>query len=178
MDNKILYTILNNDPNVKNLNFLGVFPINLVPIAAIRSQPCCLIVNTKPHTHQGEHWVAVVKTDDRNGLYFDSYGNPPFNLEEIGLVLDSCVEWTFNKIRLQSTYSAVCGQYCVFFLTHLAKGYSLKHITYLLNEGDSCSNDAFVFNYIKELYPYDELKDLSVVDFPFMFSQVSTANNI
>lgn len=178
MDNKMLYAILNNDADVNNLNFLGVFPINLVPIAAIRTQPCCLIVNTKPHTHGGEHWVAVIKSEDKKGIFFDSYGNPPFNLEEVGLILETCVEWTFNPTRLQSTFSATCGQYCVFFLTHFAKGYSLKHIVYLLNEGDSCANDAFVFSYIQEAYPYDELKALKIVDFPFMFSQMSTANNI
>lgn len=179
MDNKMLYAVLQSDQNVKNINFLGVFPINLIPIAAVKDSECCMVINTKPHTHPGEHWVAIVKTADRKGIYFDSYGNPPFNMEEIGLVLDTCDDWTYNETRLQSSYSAVCGQYCIFFLTHIARGYNLKHIVHIINEGDSCANDALIFNYIKETYEHDDnIQKLKVIDFPFLFSQHSTSNNV
>ena len=178
MDNRILYAILNNDQQVRAMNFLGVFPIDLIPISSLTNSDCCLVVNTKPHHHPGEHWVAVVKSAYGNGIYFDSYGNPPYNLEEVGLILDTCKEWTYNKTRLQSSYTTVCGQYCIFFLTHIARGYSLDQITHLLNEGDSCTNDALIYTYINEKYPLEEVKKLEVVDFPFIFKQYSTTNNI
>jgi hypothetical protein len=173
MDNKLIYKILNNDEYVKELNFLGVFPRDLIPLTALRQQPCCMVVNTKPHSHPGDHWVAVVKTEDNNGIYFDSYGQPPYNLEEVGMILDSCVDWYFNDVKLQSPFSSVCGPYTIFFLTHYARGYSLKHISHLLNEGDLHANDAFIFNYIKEMYPYDTVQSLKVIDFPFNFKQTS-----
>lgn len=123
MDSKQIYRILKADRAVEELNFLGVFPIDLIPMSA-QKFPCCMVINTKPHDHPGEHWVAVVKTEDRKGIFFDSYGVPPYNLPEIGDVLNNCNEWTFNDIPLQSLYSTVCGQYVIFFLTHIAKGLS------------------------------------------------------
>ena len=103
---------------------------------------------------------------------------PPYNLEEIGLILDACKQWTHNKTRLQSAYTTVCGQYCIFYLLHAARGYSLNQITHLLDEGDTRANDAFIHTYIAEKYPYDEVKKLKAVDFPFILKQYSTANNV
>ena len=152
MDSKQIYSILKNDQNMDSLNFLGVFPIDLIPMAALKF-PCCAVINTKPQDHGGEHWVAVLKTENNKGIYFDSFGWPPYNLPEIGDVLESCDEWTFNDTRLQSTFSTVCGQYVIFFLTHFAKGYTLEHIVSLLsNDNDLNTNDAIIFNYIKSKY--------------------------
>lgn len=177
MDNKQLFTILKHDERVGDYNFLGVFPRDLIPVDSVTKFPCCFVVNTKPHTHPGEHWVCVLKTEDNKGIYFDSYGQPPFNFEEVGLVLENCTEWKFNDVPLQSPLSTVCGQYCIFFLTHIVRGYSLKHIAHMLNEGDSCANDAFIYNYIKEMYPVEKIKQVKVIDFPFIFSQISKSIN-
>lgn len=177
MDSKLIYRILTNDKRVKELNFLGVYPLDLIPINAL-NHPCCLVVNTKPSNHPGEHWVCIVKTEENKGIYFDSFGYPPYNLPEIGTVLDSCVEWSFNDTRLQSTFSTVCGQYCIFFLTHFAKGLCMEHIIHLINDsGDTHANDALIFNYIKRRYPLRELEALPIIDFPFIFNQVSKSLN-
>lgn len=173
MDSKLMYKILSNDRKVQELNFLGVFPLDLIPTSAL-NHPCCLVINTKPSNHPGEHWVCVVKTENNTGIYFDSFGFPPYNLPEIGLILDDCTEWIFNDIRLQSTFSTVCGQYCIFFLTHFARGLTMEHIIYLINDsGDTNANDALIFNYIKHKYPLRELNNLPVIDFPFIFNQIS-----
>jgi len=175
MNNLQIYKILKHDPKVQEANFLGVFPINLIPLAAM-DYPCCLIVNDKPHTHPGGHWIAIFKTADNKGFYFDSYGYPPSNMKEVATVLSTCETWEFNQTPLQTPYSAVCGQYCIFFLTHMAKGYTMANISYLLNDcGDTFSNDAFIFNYIREKYSvFESIKSLDVVDFPFMFQQISS----
>ena len=175
MDSKQIYKILKNDTNVSKLNFLGVFPIDLIPLSAMKF-PCCLVINTKPHDHPGEHWICLVKCENRRAIYFDSFGIPPFNLPEVGDILSNCDEWTFNETRLQSTFSTVCGQYVTFFLTHFAKGYTLEHIVELLNnDRDLEDNDAIIFNYIKNKYPdVDELSNLEIIDFPFIFTQVSS----
>lgn len=176
MDSRQIYAILKQDKDVSDLNFLGVFPIDLIPARALKF-PCCLVINTKPSTHPGEHWVCVVKTHDNRGIYFDSYGNSTFNLPEIGELFDGCVDWSFNSTRLQSQYSTVCGQYTIFVITHLARGYTLKHITTLINDcGDLYANDAFIFNYIKNKYANSDLNinELQVIDFPFIFNQISS----
>lgn len=175
MDSRQIYSILKGDQDVASLNFLGVFPIDLIPTTALKF-PCCLVINTKPSTHPGEHWVAVVKTEENNGIYFDSYGSSTYNLPEIGELFETCIDWSYNSVRLQSSYSTVCGQYTIFTIVHLAKGYTLNHITTLLNDcGDLYSNDAFIFNYIKNKYSDLNLNmnELQVVDFPFIFKQIS-----
>lgn len=175
MDSKTIYTVLQNDERVtRDLNFLGVFPLDMIPVTALLQYPCCLVVNTKPKDNPGEHWVCIVKTEENRGIYFDSFGYPPSNLPEIGLVLDSCDEWTYNESRLQSVISTVCGQYCIFFLTHFARGYSMDHITSLINDaGDQFANDALVFNYIRNKYDIASLQKLPIIDFPFVFQQIS-----
>ena len=83
MDSKQICKILKNDTNVSKLNFLGVFPIDLIPLSAMKF-PCCLVINTKPYDHPGEHWICLVKCEDRRAIYSDSFGIPPFNLPEVG----------------------------------------------------------------------------------------------
>ena len=175
MNSKQIYSILKSDTYVKNGNFLGVFPIDLIPMSAIK-YPCSMVINTKPSDHKGEHWVAVVKTDENTGIYFDSYGMPPYNLPEIGDVLEHCNEWTFND--RQSAISTVCGEYVVFFITHMARGYTLEHVIHmLLNEDDLYANDALVFGYVKEKYKHIEdanTESLQIVDLPFIMNQTSS----
>lgn len=176
MDNRQLYKILSGDKEVSKFNFVGVFAEDTITLSAL-DFPCCMIINTKPHTHQGEHWIAVFKTEHNIGIYFDSYGYPPTGSTNIAKVLDSCDEWIHNDVGLQSPYSTVCGQYCVFFLTHMARGYSLEKIAYLLNDsGDKHANDANIFNYVLHKYSKtsNDLSELEIVDFPFVFSQIST----
>ena len=96
MGSKQIYKILKNDTNVRKLNFLGVFPIDLIPLSAMKFS-CCLVINTKPHDHPGEHWNCLVKCEDRRAIYFDSFGIPPFNLPEVGDILSNCDKWTFNE---------------------------------------------------------------------------------
>ena len=151
MDTKQIYSILKADDAVRATNFLGCFPLDLIPISALR-YPCSLVINSKPQDHPGEHWVCVVKTEGNKGIFFDSYGFPPYNMPEVEEVLDECETWTYNETGLQSSFSAVCGQYVIFFLTHIARGYSLDHVIHLLNDlGDKHANDAFIFNYAREM---------------------------
>lgn len=162
--------ILSSDQYLKGLNYEGVYPRDKIPERTLSTYPCCAVVNTKPHTHPGQHWVCFVKDCDNKGIYFDSYGYPPYNLEEVVQIMESCDSWEFNKVPLQTLYSTVCGQYCVFFLTHIAKGFTLEHIQTLLNDaGDTLANDAFVFSFITNKY-HRELSNtdkLSIADTSF-----------
>lgn len=154
MDALQIDSILRRDPYVGKLNYLGVFPSDEIPKEAIDGYPCCAVVNTKPHNHPGMHWVSFVKDEKNFGTYFSSYGDPPVNFEEMSIVLQSCDEWQFNDVQLQTFFSAVCGQYCVFFLTHFARGFSLDSVIELINDsGDTFSNDALIFSYINSRYP-------------------------
>ena len=175
MDNKQLYEILKADKYVDAANVLGVFPIDLIPVFVLKF-PCCLVINTKPQSHPGEHWVAVFKMEDNVGIYFDSYGSPPYNLPEIRELLEPCEGWTFNETVLHSPWSTVCRQYCLFALLQLARGHSLEYIVKLLNDcGDTYANDASIFNYIQEKYGQEEqsIQRLKIVDFLFLSTQIA-----
>ena len=58
-----------------------------------------------------------------------------------------CDEWDFNERKLQSDWSDVCGQYCVFYLSHRARGYSMNKIVQLFND-NTMLNDAKVSRFV------------------------------
>lgn len=153
MDAAQIDSILTGDKHVKKMNYLGVYPADEIPEHAIDAYPCCAVVNTKPHNHPGMHWVCFVKDEKNNGTYFDSYGTGPGNFEEMSVVLESCHQLEFNDTQLQTPFSAVCGQYCIFFIIHKARGFSLQQIVDMVyDSGDTYASDASVYSYIQNRY--------------------------
>jgi hypothetical protein len=176
MDAQQIYSILKSDDFVSQQNFFGVFPSDLIPISALH-YPCCLVVNTKPVSHSGEHWIVIVKSSKNTGYYFDSYGMSPANFTEAAVVLEPTINWDHNKVQLQSLLTTVCGQYCVFFLLHIARGLSPKQIVDFLNDnGDTAANDAFIFTFFKQRY--DGFEDTKLIDFPFIKKQIASISTV
>lgn len=169
MDSGQIHTILTEELDNEQVNYLGVFPRDRIPITSLDS-PCCLVHNTDPYGQSGTHWVAIYKDRHNRGFYFDSFGIPPQHRES-KLCLDHCKEYYYNKRKLQSIWSTVCGQYCIFFVTHMARGYSMDQIIKFLNDNnDTESNDTFVNDYITTKY---NIANLSTVDYPFILKQIS-----
>ena len=56
-------------------------------------------------------------------------------------------EWDFNKRKLQSIWTDVCGQYCMFYLSHRARGHNLNKIVNMF-DNDSAPNDNRVFKFV------------------------------
>mgnify|MGYP001800016803 FL=1 len=178
MNTKQIYQILKSDKILQQTNFLGVFPSDKIPELAKTTYPCSAVVNTMPHTHSGLHWVAFFKTKYNYGIYFDSYGFPPYNLPAVGDVLDTCKDWSFNSHQLQTLFSTICGQYTIFFLTHICRGFSLDHIIQLLNDsGDTYANDAFIFSYINNKYRQHNVNELHISDPSLLYNQTSIAQH-
>ena len=73
------------------------------------------VVNTKPSTHPGEHWLVLDLTRQRPYL-FDSFGNPPkfYNLSAMK-------HW---KRHLQDPNGDTCGVYCIYYIVHRSKHFS------------------------------------------------------
>ena len=76
--------------------------------------------------------------------FFDSYGHPP---EHYGFKLYEIETW--NNRKLQSSWSQVCGQYCIFYLYHKSRGYSMSKIVNLFT-GNTRLNDRKVACYVKK----------------------------
>lgn len=168
MDSRQLYRAAKSDKTLREYGFLGVFSPDTIPIKALTTSPCSLISNTQDSDKDGEHWVALTIDDNGRGWYFDSFGAPP-KLEEFLSLLNSCSEWSYNTRPIQSLLSTTCGQYCLFYLLHSARGYGMDDIVDLLDQDDDqYVNDAIVNKFIKNYFNESELE---VTDFPFVFSQ-------
>ena len=123
--------------------FGGVFAADELP-KTFDTFPYGFVANTDPSTEPGTHWVAFYFPSHDKGEFFDSYGYPP---EHYGL--ESYDIETWNKYKLQSSWSNVCGQYCIFYLYHKSRGYSMSKIVNLFTDSTSI-NDCNVACYVKK----------------------------
>ena len=139
---------LERDP-ITNKKFCGVFPSDKLP-QTIDKYPYGFVANTDPSNKPGTHWVAFYFSSEHKGEFFDSCGEPPdYYSNSFRNFLDKhSIEWDFNKRTLQSIWSDVCGQYCLFYLCQRARGHSLSKILDFFNN-NTLSNGAKVFQFAK-----------------------------
>lgn len=109
----------------------GVFPCDKLPIKI--KKPALVVANTHPSFKPGEHWVAFHFDENGKGEYFDSYGSRPINKYFKQFLNRNCIKYVFNKQRLQSDFTSLCGNYCCIYLYNKARGASLSNI---LNQFD------------------------------------------
>lgn len=95
-------------------NFIGVYPINRLPII-ILPKKCGIIINLDEHYKEGSHWVAVKFEPQRPAFYFDSFGRRPPNAI-IAFMEKNAKSWIACNRIYQSEYSSLCGYYCILFL--------------------------------------------------------------
>ena len=63
----------------------------------------------------------------------------------------NAVEWEHNKIQLQSAFSIVCGQYCIYFLYHRRRKRSMLTIVNSF-VNDKLRNDQLVYDFVRRKY--------------------------
>ena len=139
---------INHDCNMRNA-ICGVYPADKIP----RTLRMCkgFIVNTDPHQKPGKHWIVFFYDDDTLEC-FDSDGRSPDGYSVyLRQFMGQFYRIKVNKKRLQSNDTAVCGQYCLFYLMGRTRGYSLDQITDMFNENYHL-NDQFVYNFIDERF--------------------------
>ena len=146
MDAHELRDIISRDIRL-NRQFLGVFAADELP----RQMPVgsLAIVNCCERTRPGKHWIAIYQESANRLEMFDSYGLPPsaYNLEN-KLPADVIV---YNKRQLQSVFSNVCGQYCLYYCYFKARGYAINDILAIFSN-DVASNDYNVTYYVVRLF--------------------------
>ena len=124
--------------------FVGVFAADELP--TLNTFPSGFVANTDPSTEPGTHWVAFYFPSRDKGEFFDSYGHPPEHYGEPFTVYN--VE-TINSHKLQSSWSNVCGHYCIFYLYHKSRGYSMSKIVNMFSSNVD-KNDCKVACYVKK----------------------------
>ena len=166
MNTQQLQSILKQDPRVGPV-FRGVFPRDKLP----PFRDGVYVINTDSSKGKGQHWVSVYITPVATE-YFDSYGGDP--IKEIKR-WGKRKTWVTNPVPLQSPLSAVCGQYCIYYLLHRVRGVDMT--TLLLDFGcDVDVNDQMVYDYINDRYNLDHLKLLDTESVISQLSQASISN--
>ena len=169
MDTHQIDSILKKDRFTKH-DFRGVYACDQLPKRYV-PRPSAFVVNTDPSTLPGEHWVAIYITRDGEGEYFDSYGQP-VKLPEIKTFLKKNARRTYHNRRpLQGPWTAVCGQYCIFFLLQRCRGLTMTKIVNLFSL-DKRDNDVLVNDFIRRHFPQLET---SVFDKQFLVGQIARA---
>lgn len=114
----------------------------------ISEYPACFIVNVDPAYESGSHWLACYLSSLHHLEFFDSYGREPSHFE--GPIWEYVKRFRYvdyNTSTLQSNISAVCGQYCIFYLYSKCRGYSLNDILLSL-VSHPLYNDRNVYEFV------------------------------
>ena len=99
-------------------SFIGVFPADINPFLRIRSFPACYIMNTKDRSKRvGGHWLAFYLPNTNSLEFFDSLGFSLYTYVSIANYFSYITNIKENITPLQSAASALCGDYCVTFLS-------------------------------------------------------------
>jgi hypothetical protein len=130
--------------------FRGVFAADTLPKSI--QKPAVLVVNTDPQHKSGSHWVSIFIDVKGRGEFFDSFGLPPIVATHHEFLSRTCSTWTYNARSLQGFSSKVCGEYCVLYLVHRARGVTLQEFLWHFKGNNAKSNDKFVKNKFTKLF--------------------------
>ena len=147
MNTSQISSALRSDP-VTSKKFLGVFPANRLP-KVIKSYPNGFIANTDISGKPGSHWVAFYFPSERKAEFFDSYGQSPETYHKFFRDYLKHYDWDFNARKLQSIWTDVCGQYCIFYLSQRVRGHSMSRIVSMF-DGNTVENDKKVSNFVNK----------------------------
>ena len=131
--------------------FVGVFPMDRLPKQF--KTPACMIINSASSSSQGEHWLAVFIDQYGRGEFFDSYGHSAdfYNQRLEDFLRRNCSTHSFNTRELQTLWSNVCGQYCLFYFIHRCRQISAHDIIYQFSR-NKLINDQRVNDFIRKHY--------------------------
>ena len=150
MNSVQIKNILSRDSVTKHY-FIDVFASDELPARILR-YPACFICNVDKSTKPGSHWLAFYLTADDKVEFFDSYGNEPsFFKGPISSFVSRFSQVTFNPVTLQSNVSAVCGQYCIYYLYCRCRGKALENIVSQFVTKNVC-NDQLVYNFVAKKF--------------------------
>ena len=166
-----LAQVLTKDPVTKE-SFSGVYACDQLSSIEINEYPKSFVVNTDPMDLPGTHWIAIYFNEQMKGEFFDSYGKQLIHYDKhfFDFMNRNTVEWQHNKIQLQSAFSTVCGQYCIYFLYHPFRKKSMSSIVSSF-VNDKLRNDQLVYDFVRPKYRqvHPSLKQ----DINFVVKQIS-----
>ncbi len=146
MNTDQLDRILRKDPYTGPW-FKGIYARDRLPKP---TAPAVYMFNTDPSHKPGEHWLGVYVGLD--GVeFFDSFGREPTG--PFATFMKKCGPYVYNPVWLQGPWTAVCGQYCLYYLLKRCRGFSMDAIVKQFGSNLE-ENDRFVYNYMNVHYPF------------------------
>jgi hypothetical protein len=109
--------------------------------------PKCFVINTKPRSHVGEHWLALYYDDNGMATFFDSYGHHPAYYRLQSYIERTSIGYDYNKRMIQGL-SSHCGYYSLLFLLFKSRKIDGQFFSYFSN--DFHHNDIKVDRLIKQ----------------------------
>lgn len=130
--------------------FKGVYPCDQLPSKF--TLPAIFIFNHDPGYLSGTHWSTIAISDNGLADYMDSYGLPPLQQEIKYFLRLHSKHQRYNKKRLQSMTSNVCGHYACIFALYRAVDLSMKDFTDEFSSNDFCHNDQIVMQLFEKYF--------------------------
>ena len=123
--------------------WLGVFARDELPDLSRERRPFALVLNSDPRDKAGQRWLSIFGPINKPIELFVSFGLSPalYGLDNL-----SCKH---SRVQLQSLNSALCGNYCLYFLYLRSHNLSFDYIvSYLKAIAD---RDYWVYSYVNSL---------------------------
>ena len=138
-------------------SFLGVFSADTLPKSLNPESIWCMVVNTANSDESGDHWVGLYHTGDRKTRFFCSYGSNPFQKEQIPQSIANMIHnlqgtVQYNRTRLRSDCTSICGQYTILFILSMEAGVSYDSFLQLFHSSCQICNDIDVAKTIQNLF--------------------------
>lgn len=105
--------------------FGGVFPCDGLP--KHKAGFLYFIVNLDPKHLPGSHWIAIAFKKNV-AFYFDSYGRPPLQKDILNFMNGNSQIIRYNSACFQSSKTATCGLFSLYFLHRFSRDLSMKHL--------------------------------------------------
>lgn len=155
MNTKQLSKVLTQDPLTREA-FRGVFASDQLNFIE-NKYPFLLVVNSDPSTQSGTHWMAMYFPSEREGEFYDSYGNDAkfYNKDFERFMKRHSKRNIFNTIPIQSNSSNVCGHHCLFYLIHRVRQVDMESIIKFFSP-DKDWNDIMVNDFIYKHFNFDD----------------------
>jgi hypothetical protein len=120
------------------VHWLGVFARDKLPDLSRQARPFALVFNSDPQDKPGQHWLAIYGPESGPIELFDSFGLSPHNysLDPLRILYHSC--------SFQSSFSVVCGHYCIVFLYYRSLGITFHDFIELLKSQANDQLDSFI----------------------------------
>ena len=138
---------------VLSAHVVGVYASDTLPIHGT-NQSYGLIVNTDKSTSPGRHWCAIYNDGHGHIEFFDSYGRSPgYNSVYISRWINQRAKTLeFNRKKLQSDHSTVCGLYCILYLHQRLNGTLMNEFLASLSATPDV-NDEYVESIVTFAFP-------------------------